>query len=158
MRRMTWAAVMVIALAGAGMGAGRPGDQTEPTTGGCSEATLRGAYGLQFQGTRPVRPPFPPGIESYSGVAIRTYDGQGQFTQTSNVKGSVIGVEADVESAGTYLVNADCSGSHAAQFVPDAPPIVDSFVIVSNGSEIRFIVMTPLPVMNSGVLQRIRGQ
>ena len=82
----------------------------------CSEATLRGAYGLQFQGTRPVRPPFPPGIESFIGIAIRTYDGEGQFTQISNVKGAVIGVEEDVESTGTYQVNEDCSGSDTCSF------------------------------------------
>ncbi len=118
MRQMIWvAAVGVIVLAGTGVGAGarigesnQRGDE-QGQRRGCSEATLRGAYGLQFQGTRPVRPPFPPGIESFIGVAIRTYDGEGQFTQLSNVKGAVIGIEADVESTGTYQVNEDCSGS-----------------------------------------------
>ena len=76
MRRMSWAAVVgVVVLAGTGMGAGTGfgdgngrGDE-ERHDGACSEATLRGAYGLQFQGTRPVRPPFPPGIESFIGIA-----------------------------------------------------------------------------------------
>jgi hypothetical protein len=86
--------------AGTGFGGGNRRGDEERHDGACSEATLRGAYGLQFQGTRPVRPPFPPGTESFIGIAIRTYDGDGQFTQISNVKGSVIGVEADVESTG----------------------------------------------------------
>ena len=161
MRKMSWIATAVVVLAGTGIGAGT-GRGQENGSGDeygrgqvCSEATLQGAYGLQFQGTRPVRPPFPPGIESFIGVAIRTYDGQGQFTQISNVHGSVIGVEAEVESVGTYLVNEDCTGSHSAQFVPTAPPVTDRFVIADNGREVRFAVMTPLSTMNSGELQKI---
>jgi hypothetical protein len=161
MRQMSWVAIAVVVLAGTGMragtgrgqGNGRGGE--EPNGHACTVATLEGAYGLQFQGTRPVRPPFPPGIESFIGVAIRTYDGQGQFTQISNVHGSVIGVEADVESVGTYLVNEDCTGSHSAQFVPTAPLVTDRFVITDNGREVRFAVMTPLSTMNSGELQKI---
>ena len=161
MRRMSWVAITVVVLAGPGIGAGtglgqgNGGGDEQGREHACSEATLQGAYGLQFQGTRAVRPPFPPGTESFIGVAIRTYDGQGQFTQITNVHGSVIGVEADVESVGTYLVNEDCSGSHSAQFVPTAPLVTDRFVITDNGREVRFAVMTPLSTMNSGGLQKI---
>ena len=116
------------------------------------------AYGLQFQGTRAVRPPFPPGIESFIGVAIRTYDGEGQFTQLSNVKGAVIGIEPDVESTGTYQVNEDCSGTHSSQFVAGGPVVIDRFVIVDGGREVRLAVMTPVSTMNVGVLQKIHRQ
>jgi len=161
MRQMSWVAIAVVVVAGTGIGAGTGSGQgngrgDEHRRGqACSEATLQGSYGLQFQGTRAVRPPFAPGIESFIGVAIRTYDGQGQFTQISNVHGSVIGVEADVESVGTYLVNEDCSGSHSSRFVPSAPLVTDRFVITDNGREVRFGVMTPLSIMNSGELQKI---
>jgi len=161
MRQMNWVAIAVVVLAGTGIGAGtgrgqgNGGGEEQEREHACSEATLQGAYGLQFHGTRAVRPPFPPGTESFSGVAIRTYDGQGQFTQISNIHGSVIGVEAEVESVGTYLVNEDCTGSHSAQFVPTAPPVTDRFVIADNGREVRFAVMTPLSTMNSGELQKI---
>ena len=37
-------------------------------------ATLRGSYGVQMQGTRPVPPPTD-GFESVIGIVIRTYDG-----------------------------------------------------------------------------------
>ena len=165
MRQMIWvAAVGVIVLAGTGIGAGarigennQRGDEKGQTRG-CSEATLRGAYGLQFQGTRAVRPPFPPGIESFIGVAIRTYDGEGQFTQLSNVHGAVIGIEPDVESTGTYQVNEDCSGTHSSQFVAGGPVVIDRFVIVDGGREVRLAVMTPVSTMNAGVLQKIHGQ
>jgi hypothetical protein len=161
MWQMSWVAIGVVVLAGTGISAGTGraqgnGRGDEHWRGhACREATLQGAYGLQFQGTRPVRPPLPPGIESFIGVAIRTYDGQGQFTQISNVHGSVIGVEADVESVGTYLVNEDCTGSHSSRFVPTAPLVTDRFVITDNGGEVRFAVMTPLSTMNSGELQKI---
>ena len=122
MRQMIWvAAVGVIVLAGTGVGAGarigesnQRGDEND-RNGDAARPHCEGAYGLQFQGTRPVRPPFSPGIESFIGVAIRTYDGEGQFTQLSNVKGAVIGIEADVESTGTYQVNEDCSGTDTLQ-------------------------------------------
>ena len=91
-----------------------------------------------------MRPPFPPGIESFIGIAIRTYDGEGQFTQISNVKGSVIGVEADVESTGTYQVNEDCSGTDTLQPFEGAPVITDRLVIVDDGREVRIAVMTPV--------------
>jgi hypothetical protein len=158
------AAVGVIVLAGTGVGAGaRIGENNQRgdekgQRWGCSEATLRGPYGLQFQGTRAVRPPFPPGIESFIGVAIRTYDGEGQFTQLSNVKGAVIGIEPDVESTGTYQVNEDCSGTHSSQFVAGGPVVIDRFVIVDGGREVRLAVMTPVSTMNVGVLQKIHGQ
>jgi hypothetical protein len=162
MRRMSWAAVVgVVVLAGTGMGAGtgfgdgNGRDDEARHDRACGEVTLRGAYGLQFQGTRPVRPPFPPGIESFIGIAIRTYDGEGHFTQISNVKGSVIGVEADVESTGTYQVNDDCSGTDVLEVFEGGPVITDRLVIVEDGREVRIAVMTPVAIVNSGVMQRI---
>jgi len=162
---MSWVAAFgVVVLAGFGVGVGtgfgdgnrRNGDDRRHR--GCSDATLRGAYGLQFEGTRPVRPPFPPGIESFIGIAIRTYDGEGQFTQLSNVKGSVIGVEADVESTGTYQVNEDCSGTDALQPFEGAPVITDRLVIVDDGRQVRIAVMTPVAIVNTGVMERIHNR
>jgi hypothetical protein len=164
MRRTSWVAGFgVVVLAGLGVGVGtgfgdgsrRSDDRRHPE---CSEATLRGAYGLQFEGTRPVRPPFPPGIESFIGIAIRTYDGEGQFTQLSNVKGSVIGVEEDVESTGTYQVNEDCSGTDTLQPFPNAPVITDRLVIVDDGRQVRIAVMTPVAIVNTGVMERIHNR
>jgi hypothetical protein len=114
--------------------------------------TRRGTTG---RAARPVAPPFPPGTESFIGIAIRTYDGEGHFTQLSNVKGSVVGVQADVQSTGTYQVNEDCSGSDTAQFVEGGPVVTDRLVIVDDGREVRIAVMTPVAIVNSGVMQRI---
>lgn len=126
---------------------------------GCSEATLRGAYGIQIQGTRPAAPPAPAGtIESVIGVIVRHYDGRGSFTQVNNEKGSVSGPgPADREGFGTYQVNEDCSGSHDLQ-IPGVPlHVVDRFVIVDHGREVRHFVVSPAPVMVTGVSQRIGG-
>ena len=68
----------------------------------CNEATVRGDYGIQIQGTRPA-PGVPGGpIESVIGIVHRTYDGRGNFTQVSNLKGSITGTNPDSESFGTY--------------------------------------------------------
>jgi len=135
---------MVLAAVGVGARTGvgqdnRPGEENGRDHG-CSAATLRGAYGLQFQGTRPVRPPFPAGTETYMGIALRTYDGAGQFTQLSNVKGSVIGIEADVESTGTYEVNEDCTGR--AEIVPaTGPPLDLRLVVFDGGRQVATVVV-----------------
>ena len=125
---------------------------------GCSEATLRGAYGIQWVGSRPARVPpnTPPVLETFTGIAIRTFDGEGNFTQVSNVKGAVTGIEPEnIESVGTYQVNEDCSGTTSSQFVPGGPIVVTRFVIVDNGDEVLSSVMEPLAIINAGVMRRI---
>ena len=117
----------------------------------CSEATVRGDYGIQIQGTRPA-----PGglIESVIGIVLRSYDGHGSFRQVSNVKGSITGTVPDSVGSGTYEVNADCTG--VVRFEP-APGVLieERLVIVDNGREIRTAVMVPAAVMITGVRQRI---
>jgi len=71
------------------------------------------------------------------------------------VKGSVIGVEADVESTGTYQVNENCSGTDRAQFVVGGPVVTDRLVIVDDGREVSIAVMTPVAIVNTGVMKRI---
>ena len=153
MRRMKWAvtaaAAVAVAIGGARvMGAG---DQDDERGQSCSEATVRGEYGIQIQGTRPA-----PGglIESVIGVLHRTYDGQGNFIQVSNLKGSITGPNPDAQSVGTYEVSADCTGIIRAQPLPGIL-LEERLVIVDNGREIRTAVMTPTPVVITSVQQRI---
>lgn len=127
---------------------------------GCSLATLRGAYGIQIQGTRPVPPQVPPlpagTMESVIGVIVRHYDGQGAFTQVGNEKGSISGnAPVDREGAGTYEVNEDCTGTHELQIVGSPIKVTDRFVIVDRGREVRNFVVSPAPVMVTGVSQKI---
>jgi hypothetical protein len=125
----------------------------------CSEATLKGAYGIQMQGTRPA-PPQPTEIESVIGVVIRRYDGQGGFTQVDYVKGAISGIVEDSEGEGregegTYEVNADCTG--ATYFDPGSGVTIEErFVIVSAGREVLSIAVKPQPSMVATVQKRIQ--
>jgi hypothetical protein len=120
----------------------------------CSEATVRGDYGIQIQGTRPA----PGGLtESVIGVVLRTYDGQGNFDQVSNVKGSITGTVPDSQGFGTYEVNPDCTG--IIRFQPGPGILIEErLVIVENGREIRAAVMVPTAVVISSVHQRIHSR
>ena len=58
----------------------------------CTDATIRGTYGIQMQGTQPVPPPQGGGTQTLIGVVVRTYHGDGTFSQVDNIKGSVTGI------------------------------------------------------------------
>ena len=156
MRRTAWvvtAAVTAAVIVGGARLMGTDGQENGDRGGGkrCSDATVRGDYGIQIQGTRPA----PGGLtESVIGIVLRNYDGHGNFSQVSNVKGSLTGTVPDSQGFGTYEVNADCTG--VVQFQP-APGVVieERLVIVDNGREFRTAVMVPAPVMITGVHQRI---
>jgi hypothetical protein len=154
MQHIGWAArvaaTVAMVIGGAGiMGADGPDDERGRS---CSEATVRGDYGIQIQGTRPA----PGGLtESVVGVVLRTYDGQGNFSQVSNVKGSITGTVPDSQGFGTYSVNPDCTG--VIRFQPGPGILIEErLVIVDNGREIRAAVMVPTAVVISSVHQRIR--
>ena len=126
----------------------------QETPAPCTNATLLGTYGAQMQGTRPVPPAGGGGIESVIGVVIRTYDGQGTFTQIDNVKGSVTGIVPDRPGSGTYEVSADCLVTATFQPGPGIT-IVERMVILEGGAEVRSITTSPLSVMVTAVSRRI---
>jgi hypothetical protein len=138
----------------AGTQGSRAGSNVGPDLGfPCTDGTLRGTYGIQMQGTRPVPPPVG-GSQTLIGVVKRTFDGMGNFTQVDNVHHSVTGWTPDREGSGTYQVNPDCTA--ATQFVPGpgAPVIEERIVIVDGGSEYYSVTVSPLPVMISTVAKR----
>ena len=154
--RAAFAVMGVAVLVGTQAGA-RTENEGNQFLRGCSAATLRGAYGIQIQGTRLAPPPAPAGtVETVIGVLVRQYDGEGNFTQVNNEKGSVSGLgPVDREGFGTYQVNPDCSGSHELH-IPGVPfPITDRFVIVDFGREVRHFVVSPAQVMVTGVYQKM---
>ena len=120
----------------------------------CTDATIRGTYGIQMQGTQPVPPPQGGGTQTLIGVVVRTYHGDGTFSQVDNIKGSVTGIVPDRPGSGTYQVNPDCSGVTLFQPGPGIT-IEERMVIVDRGNEIRSIVGNPLVVMVSTVQKRI---
>lgn len=121
----------------------------------CTDATIRGTFGVQMQGRAPVPPPFPPGTQDVIGVVVRTYDGQGSFSQVDNIKGSVTGLAApDRPGGGTYSINPDCSG--IAVFDPGSGMLIEErLVVVDKGNEIRTITGNPPPLMVTAVHTRI---
>lgn len=137
--------------------------QVEVEDSACSNATLQGVYGISTSGTRPAPPPpsgipnYVPGtIEQLIGVGLRTFDGQGNFTQISNDKGSLSGILVpDAASHGTYIVNPDCSGTNTLIF-PGLPfPVVIDIVVVDHGREFRGIVASPHSTMVSSNGRRV---
>ena len=159
MRRIICVCVTLVAAATFAGAQGLKNDRDDEAQGarhagprGCSMATLRGAYGIQMQGTRPSGPGGP--MESVIGVVIRVYDGRGQFTQVDNVKGSISGIVPDREGFGTYEVNEDCTGVTHFQPGPGIS-IEEKLVIVKGGREVLSIVSNPLPVMMSTVQRKI---
>ena len=155
MRRMAWVAAAVATVA-VGIGGARVigadgQDDERGRSKPCSEATVRGDYGIQIQGTRPA----PGGLtEAVIGIVFRTYDGEGNFSQVSNLKGSITGTNPDSQSVGTYEVNPDCTGIIRAQPLPGVL-IEERLVVVDNGREIRAAVMVPTAVVITSVHQRI---
>ena len=120
----------------------------------CSNATLRGDYGRLSSGIRPA-PTNPALTESFVGTGLRTYDGQGGFTEVSSSHGQISPPNRDTPGTGTYEVNANCTGTSMV-FIPGAPfPIETSFVIVDHGDEVKHAVMSPQPQIVTSVERRV---
>jgi hypothetical protein len=155
MRRTGWVAATActaaLAMGGAQLGSAQGNDDDHRGGRACSEATVRGEYGIQIQGTRPA----PGGLtESVVGIILRTYDGRGNISQVDNVKGSITGTVPDRQGFGTYEVSPDCTG--IARFQPGPGVLIEErLVIVDDGREIRTATMLPAPLMVTGVHQRI---
>jgi hypothetical protein len=157
MRPMAWMGIVIVlalTIDSAAMYAQDAGLRQAPGLR-CSQATIRGTWGIQIQGTRPVGTDQ---VETIIGVVLRTYDGHGNFTQIDNVHGSLSGIVRDRPGFGTYEVNADCS--LVAFLLLPGPPfsIEERGVIVDSGNEIRAIVAEPLPVMVSSVHRRVQSR
>ena len=68
---------------------------------GCSNASLRGGYGFVQNGTSTAGP--------LAAVGLTTYDGSGNWTVVQSLSRNGT-FSFDETSAGTYVVNADCTG------------------------------------------------
>jgi len=124
------------------------GAQAQTEEPKCSNATLKGSYGLMISGTRPA-PFVAPGGQGFVGatelvvgVVIQIFDGNGNFTQTDNVKGTIAGIVPDRPGRGTYTVNADCTSTQTVT-PPGQAPIVSKGVVVDGGKEFKQVTVTP---------------
>lgn len=102
-----------------------------PGSGKCSLKTLKGAYGVKFDGQRI-------GIGPIVSVSRFTFDGNGEFT--TNEIGRFAGNEVVRSFSGEYTVNEDCTGR--LEFPSNLAQPHDAhgnFVIVDNGKELYLI-------------------
>jgi hypothetical protein len=139
MNRKLFSNVAVLTLLTLGsVGSGYALSDTE----GCNNKLLSGHYGFTLQGTKFAVPgvPGPTGLQV--GVAMADFDGEGTFEQIDSV--TIAGTAASdfthTAAKGTYTVNPDCTGTFTIDFTDGRPPVVTSFVVVENGSEIDTVV------------------
>jgi len=121
--------------------------------GGCSNATIKGTFGYVVSGTRPSSPTGP--IEPFVGSVIRTFDGEGTFTQIDNIHGAVSGVVPDRPGKGTYSIKEDCTGIVKLQVtgVPFEPE--ERFVVTDDGNQIASATVVPATVLATNLGRRI---
>ena len=133
----TNAAVLTLLTLGS-VGSGYALSDTE----GCNNKLLSGHYGFTLQGTKFAVPgvPGPTGLQV--GVAMADFDGEGTFEQIDSVTiaGTATSDFTHTPAKGTYTVNRDCTGTFTIDFTDGRPPVVTSFVVVENGSEIDTVV------------------
>jgi hypothetical protein len=105
----------------------------------CSNRTLRGDYGFSIDGTVLAGTP---NAFLLRGVAMTRFDGHGNLSQVDFTTRNGAPFAPDWTAAvGTYLINADCTGT--AQIIPadGRPPLNLRLVVVDRGREVRTIVV-----------------
>lgn len=103
----------------------------------CSNLLLQGSYAFTITGQILAGPQMGP----VTGVAMTSYDGQGNLTQVDHVLHN--GTPPAVSwrpGTGTYTVNPDCTGSAVINFTDGSPSLMLSFVLSNLGKEIRIVV------------------
>jgi hypothetical protein len=100
----------------------------EPGSRRCSTRTLKGAYGIKFEGQKI-------NFGLFVSVSRITFDGEGHFT--TNEIGRFNGELVQRSFTGPYIVNDDCTGFLDFSSSLSDPPHAahGDFVIVNNGQE-----------------------
>jgi hypothetical protein len=100
----------------------------EPGSRRCSTKTLKGVYGIKFEGQKI-------GFGPFVSVSRIVFDGEGHFT--TNETGRFNGDLAQRTFTGPYTVNDDCTGFLDFSSTLSNPPheAHGDFVIVNNGQE-----------------------
>jgi hypothetical protein len=144
MKRTTATSIFAVALAGLILGAtlARADDK------GCSNATLKGTFGVTNTGLIVAPPQF---AGAFAGVGTQIFDGKGGTNATATV--SANGNIVKVTITGTYTVNPDCTGFMTLNISPVGVTNHATFVIVDDGAEIRAINTDPGSVITT-VIQR----
>ncbi len=105
----------------------------------CSNASLHGSFGFTSTGTLNALPP--PSAGPFGEIGRQAFDGQGgtEGSATLSANGNV----RRVTWQGTYLVNADCTGSMTLFISPLGATVNLDFVIDDDGAELRAILTGP---------------
>lgn len=111
--------------------------QDDEQTRACSNASLRGDYGVLVSGVRGT----PAGFESFVGTAMHSYDGKGSFVGFDNTQGEFTS-SVDRPVKGTYQINPDCTGT-TSMIVGPGVVVQTSIVVVARGREVVEAVMAP---------------
>jgi hypothetical protein len=136
-------ATLVAVAAMIGLGATFPGGTLtkvhahEEALEACSAATLNGTYALTFSGFT-TRGPVPAAINNFTpvvGGGLVTFDGDGNLSASETV--SVGGLVNPVNTAGTYTVNSDCTGTFTN------PHAHLNLVLLRKGREIQAVNTDP---------------
>jgi hypothetical protein len=125
----------------------------------CSEATLKGTYGVFEQGTLMVGPPnpiFPPAPFPIVTVANPTFDGAGNFSGTFT--GSFGGIIVPGTFTGTYKVTSDCAYSDEYLVLPEMEVSHHTGFITGEGAlqEIHYIY-SDRGVVTAGTAKKLHG-
>lgn len=124
-----------------------------PADNGCSNETLQGSYGVYFTGTLTAGPSAGP----IAGIAVATYDGNGQVTlvQTQRLLVSGTPTTLHVPFTGTYTVNADCTTSGVLTNTLTGAIGTTEGVIVDHGRELYALNTTAgAPVVVSAISRK----
>jgi hypothetical protein len=104
----------------------------------CGARSLHGTYGnsFQFLNQDPGMAGQPIDDRTHTpgaGIGLITFDGKGTWSARTTLSAS--GFVVRYPSSGTYVVNADCTGTRQ---IDDSgnPPTIFEFVIVDNGQEV----------------------
>jgi len=105
----------------------------------CSNVTLKGTYANSIHGQIFL----PDGTTLLvAGVAMATYDGEGNSTGVDavGVNGNIVpGWRA---GSGTYTVNPDCTGTSTG-VNPGMPDLHIQFIVSPSGNTLHFVVLNP---------------
>jgi len=113
--------------------------------GGCSNATLKGAYAYTSTGFN-TAPPAPVG--PFAEVGTQTFDGNGKTTGAATLDANGVLIY-EVTIKGTYTVNPDCTGTFTLQvtFPPSSGigtiPVDVFFATDDSGTEFQAMETDP---------------
>lgn len=101
--------------------------------GGCSLASLNGAYAVDRQGTilAQLLPVLPPPPAPFGEASIAHFNGAGSFfgSATVNIGGAV----ANPAFTGTYTVNSDCTGTVTVNVPSFGLTLHEAIVVIGGG-------------------------